>query len=109
MILLIFCVSQINAVRVAINMMIGSKERVDGWHDADSKLKELQAIARDKLLKVIDRERETIEPESFRKQNKWNQLPKVYEKIKYNDQQTDSDSIFYSSHDIPVLVPKKNN
>ena len=91
---------------MAINMIIGSQEHVNGWHESESKLKMLQAMARDKLLKVIDRERESIEPIAFRKPSKWNQMPRAYQKINYADQQSDSDSIYYASHDIPVLTTK---
>ena len=67
-------ITMINAVRLAINLVIGSEEAVLTWTNNEYNLKQLQQRACDKLLQVIQRNREKIEPDFFRRAYRWNQV-----------------------------------
>lgn len=55
-------------------MIIGSEEDVRTWTNEPTKLKLLQQKSCEKLINVIQRVREPIEPTYFRKPYRWNQV-----------------------------------
>ena len=64
----------INSVRMAINMVIGDAEEAETWSSEERKLRKLQQAACNKLLDLIQRNRELVEPIYFKKPGKWNQV-----------------------------------
>jgi ATP-dependent RNA helicase TDRD9 len=103
----------INTVRMTINLIIGSQEKVDGWFSIGERLKTMQSLARENLTKVIDRERVIVEPKSTRRPYKWNQIPSevlyqpmLAESRNGDDCLSEKDN-YYSCHKIPNYKAKK--
>lgn len=67
-------ITMINAVRLAINLIIGNEEAVSTWTNNDVNLRQLQERACLKLLQVIQRNREIIEPTYYEKPYAWNMI-----------------------------------
>jgi len=61
---------------LAINLIIGNEEEVKTWTNDERNLRQLQQRACEKLLNLIQRNREVVEPIYFPKPNKWNQVEK---------------------------------
>ncbi len=65
---------KINAVRLAINMIIGSEEDVSNWTNDPRNLRSLQHNACNKLLNLFLRNRDRLKPECARYPYRWNQV-----------------------------------
>jgi ATP-dependent RNA helicase TDRD9 len=66
--------AEINTVRRAINMCIGSHENALEWTTSKRNLRRLQKKARDKLLSLVQRERMPTEIKQFHKPGRWDQV-----------------------------------
>jgi hypothetical protein len=107
--------SLINAVRMAINMVIGNEKEVENWTNNDRNLRLLQQTTCQKLLSLMQRQRDLIkEPIHFPRQKIWNQVdPKKLIKTTHrtlpnsNSSSTRSDSkeekLLYSYHSVVAL------
>ncbi|CAF0852517.1 unnamed protein product, partial [Brachionus calyciflorus] len=71
-------ITMINSVRMAINMVIGNEKEVQTWTNEEKNLRLLQQRACEKLLRLILRNREIIEPQYFSRPYKWNQVDKSH-------------------------------
>lgn len=63
---------KINGVRMAINIAIGSQEKVLGW--GPDAVYKIQESARTKLMEVLQKRRETVQPRNADRPYRWNQL-----------------------------------
>jgi hypothetical protein len=91
----------INAVRMAMNMVIGSEEESNKWTPDPKLLRKLQQKACNNLLALIETERTPIEPKYFQKYGRWNQL-KDHEIVEI-DESLRFDNYLYSCHSVAVL------
>ena len=66
--------ASINSVRMAINMVIGDEKEFQKWSSVITNVRKLQKAACNKLLEVIKRNREVVEPIHCEKFQKWNQV-----------------------------------
>ncbi|XP_035669550.1 ATP-dependent RNA helicase TDRD9-like [Branchiostoma floridae] len=62
----------VNKVRIAINLALGSENNIAEW--GPSGIKRIQDAAKNKILTLIQRKRETVEPQMFHKPYWWNQV-----------------------------------
>ncbi|CAC5402912.1 TDRD9 [Mytilus coruscus] len=65
-------ISQINGVRSAINLAIGNEEKVSAW--GPDAIYKIQEAARKKLLEVVYKRREHVDPVNYNKPYSWNQV-----------------------------------
>ncbi|XP_052105936.1 ATP-dependent RNA helicase TDRD9-like [Mytilus californianus] len=65
-------ISQINGVRSAINLAIGNEEKVSAW--GPDAIYKIQEAARKKLLEVVYKRRERVDPFNYNNPYSWNQV-----------------------------------
>lgn len=63
---------QINALRMKINMCVGTKEEVASW--SQSAIHSIQESARKKLLEILTKPRRPVLPDSVPRPYKWDQI-----------------------------------
>ncbi|CAG2193790.1 TDRD9 [Mytilus edulis] len=63
---------QINGVRSAINLAIGNEEKVSAW--GPDAIYKIQEAARKKLLEVVYKKRERVDPVNYSNPYSWNQV-----------------------------------
>lgn len=92
----------INAVRMAMNMVIGSEEEADKWTADPRLLRSLQQKACTRLLALIEKERTPIEKKYFLKYGRWNQL-KEHQIVDIIEPGLKFEKFLYSCHNVAVL------
>ncbi|XP_021341941.1 putative ATP-dependent RNA helicase TDRD9 [Mizuhopecten yessoensis] len=96
---------KINGVRMAINIAIGSQEKVMGW--GPDAVYKIQDSARTKVMEVLQKRRETVQPRSAERPYKWNQL-KPEDILHHRLENTDADNpVLLNLHSAVALIDEE--
>jgi hypothetical protein len=70
--------NSVNLLRTIVNMVIGSEEAANAWTTDPKKFRNLQNLACNRLLDLIERKREYMPVEHFQNPGRWNQVRYIF-------------------------------
>lgn len=92
---------QINALRMKINMCVGTEEEVATW--SQTAIHSIQKSARKKLLEIVTRRRASMQPETVRRPFQWDQLQPCFVNEHSIDHRSADKKDLYRLHDGVLL------